>query len=104
MISNEYLKKKILVELLHLEDKNYTNKKITDVCTLKSGKTPKSDEINDNGEIPYYKVSDMNVLGNEVYMSVDSLFVTKGNYQLFSKDSIIFPKNGGALLTNKKGF
>ena len=102
MISNEYLKKKILVELLHLEDKNYTKKKKTDVCTLKSGKTPKSDEINDNGEIPYYKVSDMNVLGNEVYMSVDSLFVTKGNYQLFPKDSIIFPKNGGALLTNKK--
>ena len=102
MISNEILKKKILVELLHLEDKNYTNKKIIDVCTLKSGKTPKVDETNDNGEIPYYKVSDMNVLGNEVYMSVDSLFIVKGNYQLFPKNSIIFPKNGGALLTNKK--
>lgn len=102
MIGTDKLKKKVLSTLLHIGDYAYVNKKIQDICVYKSGKTPKADEVSENGSIPYYKVSDMNVPGNSEYMVVDSLYIVKGNYPTFPKNSIIFPKNGGALLTNKK--
>ncbi|MBO4444143.1 MAG: restriction endonuclease subunit S [Bacteroidaceae bacterium] len=69
-----------------------------------SGQTPKSNELDYTiGGIPYFKVSDMNVQGNEKYMTKTSLFLKSGaKYKLFPKNAIIYPKNGGAVFTNKK--
>lgn len=71
------------------------------IGTLKNGKTPKKEDINDQGSYPYFKVKDMN--NNQVYMNNIENFVNeKYINQLMPKDTIIFPKNGGAVLTAKK--
>ena len=59
------------------------------------------------GDLPFYKVSDMNLPGNEVEMRSSTNWIDKGDLdQLrtrpFPRETIIFPKVGGALHTNKK--
>mgnify|MGYP001110449846 CR=1 FL=1 len=45
----------------------------------------------------------MNLKGNERYMNIANSFLVEGaNFKLFKNNSIIFPKNGGAVFTNKK--
>ena len=73
------------------------------IGTFQGGKTPSEDKIVKTGNIPYFKVSDMNVYGNEMYMNIVSNYLKDNcSYRLFPKDSIIYPKNGGAVFTNKK--
>ena len=49
------------------------------------------------------KISDMNQVGNELYMNIaNSYLINPSNYPIFPRNSIIFPKNGGAVFTNKK--
>ena len=75
----------------------------TDIGYFSSGKTPKLNEITNEGSIPYFKVSDMNNKGNELYMNTVINYLTNNSkYKLFPKNSIIYPKNGGAVFTNKK--
>ena len=68
-----------------------------------AGKTPKNEFLSSNGTTPYFKVSDMNTVGNEVFMKVANNYL-KNEYtgNIFMKGSFIFPKNGGAVFTNKK--
>ena len=59
------------------------------------------------GGIPFYKVSDMNIEGNERDMVHENNSITeevrkKLGASLFPKGSVIFPKIGGAIATNKK--
>ena len=73
------------------------------IGSFQGGQTPKSNETTDEGTIPYFKVSDMNVSGNELYMNKVSLYLRdSAKYKVFPPDSIIYPKNGGAVFTNKK--
>lgn len=68
-----------------------------------SGYTPSNDELYDEGNIPYFKVSDMNSEGNELYLSHTILFLRgDSSTKQFRSNTIVYPKNGGALLTNKK--
>ena len=77
--------------------------RLSEIGSFFSGKTPKNDELRMQGEMPYFKVSDMNTEGNEIYMKYASLFLNpQAKYQTFPQNSIIFPKNGGAVFTNKK--
>ena len=76
-------------------------KKLGEVCTIKAGYTPQKNELSDNGEYPYYKVADMNTLGNDVYLDITSSYKIDAN-KLFPKGAIVFPKNGAAVSTNKK--
>ncbi|BFU61579.1 restriction endonuclease subunit S [Rodentibacter abscessus] len=70
---------------------------------LVSGHTPKAKQLAHTGEIPYFKVSDMNTDGNEKYLIHTNKFLSK-NYsgKTYPENSIVFPKNGGAVFTNKK--
>ena len=76
---------------------------LNDICTVGSGKTPPLNLVSFTGTIPYFKISDMNILGNELYMTKAENYVN-ADYEgvIYKAGSFIFPKNGGAVLTNKK--
>ena len=76
---------------------------LNQIGIFQGGKTPSNNELCLQGRIPYFKVSDMNVLGNEMFMIVVSNYLKEtSKYRLFPTNSIIYPKNGGAVFTNKK--
>ncbi|MBU1900798.1 restriction endonuclease subunit S [Patescibacteria group bacterium] len=85
--------------------KNWEEKRLAEVCDLKSGTTiPKSLEKR-YGDILYVKVGDMNLNGNEVSINSSSRFVNLrdiSNKQIIPEGSVIFPKRGGAIFTNKR--
>ena len=62
---------------------------------------------NIEGKYPFYKVSDMNLTGNETLMCASNNWVEENTVKtlkakLFPKDTVIFPKVGAAVHTNKK--
>ncbi len=68
---------------------------------------PVAEQGRRNYEIPFLKVSDMTRPGNEVWTemtesTVSSATATRLGAFVFPAGSIIFPKVGGALLTNKR--
>lgn len=67
-----------------------------------SGRTPKSDELASIGDIPYFKVVDMNTEGNEKVLRITSLFLKEKAGKTFPAGAIVYPKNGGAVFTNKR--
>lgn len=77
---------------------------IGDVCILKSGTTLPSDVESEDGEIPYVKVSDMNLPQNDTYIRTSTRYVSREDMgrTLIKKGSVIFPKRGAAIATNKK--
>lgn len=80
---------------------NWEYKRLGDVCVVKSGYTPSSDKLHVCGEYPYFKVAEMNLPGNEKYLRYSSAFL-KEDAKTFPANSIVFPKNGAAVATNKK--
>lgn len=82
--------------------------KLGEVSEIVSGNTPKGiDQISNKGDHQFYKVSDMNLEGNEQGMNVSNNKLTKEEIEkfklkVFPKGTVIFPKRGGAILTNKK--
>ena len=77
---------------------------IGDTCRLKSGTTFPADKEETKGDFLYAKVSDMNLPGNEVYLKSSKSQVsaaTAGSTPI-PAGSVIFPKRGGAIGTNKK--
>ena len=73
-----------------------------------SGQTPKGiNDLNLDGEIPFYKISDMNKLGNERFMqaaeiALDDDQTARLGVHVREQGTVIFPKRGGAIATNKK--
>lgn len=77
---------------------------VGEICDIKSGTTLPADKENEGGEIAYIKVADMNLRGNEKYITTSTKYVsaaTAGN-GVFPVGTIVFPKNGAAVATNKK--
>ena len=84
---------------------SWTYEPLENVFTIKSGTTIPTDEEKESGIIPYIKVADMNIPGNEVCIVTSSRFVDSCPIrQIIPKGSTIFPKRGGAILTNKKRY
>ncbi|MCL7744255.1 restriction endonuclease subunit S [Guyparkeria hydrothermalis] len=79
-----------------------------ELTTIASGSTfPNKFQGKKEGKIPFYKVSDMNIVGNESWMtfhnnSVDEEDLKKIKAKVHPKGTIIFPKIGAAIATNKK--
>lgn len=82
--------------------KGWEIKTLKEVCILKSGDSS-ANRLPD-GNIPYVKVGDMNLTENRRGIITSSNFVDIGNKTnlLFPIGTTIFPKRGGAILTNKK--
>lgn len=80
---------------------NWEYKKINDLGIIKSGYTPSSDDLATNGDFPYFKVAEMNLPGNEKYL-IHAPSYLSGEIKTFPANSIVFPKNGAAVSTNKK--
>ena len=82
--------------------------KLGDVAVVGSGSGfPTIYQGDTEGVYPFYKVSDMNIIGNEKHMSSANNYITeevrnKLRAKVFVKGSIIFPKIGAAIATNKK--
>lgn len=76
-------------------------KRIEDICEFISGYTPSKELLLPSGSIPYFKVADMNTIGNELYLVKTSYYLNNPK-KIIPKGSIVFPKNGGAIFTNKK--
>lgn len=85
-----------------------TIKPLGEILKIVSGNTPKGlSETSNTGKIQFYKVSDMNLDGNEKEMRSSNISLTndevkKLRIKIFPAGTIIFPKRGGAILTNKK--
>ncbi len=78
---------------------------IGEICTLKSGTTVPPALERSVGDIPYLKVADMTFDGNEERITTSSRFLNKKDVKegaIIPKGATIFPKRGGAILTNKK--
>lgn len=77
---------------------SWTWMRVSEVAYLTSGKP--YEEVQ-SGEL-YIKVSDMNIPENETSITTSEHFVSENNIGRISRYSIIFPKRGGAIATNKK--
>ena len=82
--------------------------KLGKVCEVISGNGfPLESQGENNGTIPFYKVSDMNTLGNEIYMRDSNNYVSQETvdikrWNVVAENTVIFPKIGAAIATNKK--
>ena len=76
--------------------------RLDDIGTFISGYTPKSNELTTQGKIPYFKVADMNTAGNEIWLTKTKLYLKNNTARIYEKNTIVYPKNGGAIFTNKK--
>ena len=82
--------------------------RLEEIADVRGGASfPKAYQGNTEGKYPFYKVSDMNLTGNETLMQASNNWVEEGiveilRAKLFPKDTVIFPKVGAAVHTNKK--
>lgn len=86
------------------ENKGFPLSTIGNTCVLKSGTTFSKELEQSFGDVLYIKVSDMNLSGNEKYITTSKTFVSKyiAGKTIIPANSVIFPKRGGAIGTNKK--
>ena len=81
---------------------------LSDIATVKSGSGfPKKYQGLPNESYPFYKVSDMNLTGNEESLYFENNTISSQirgvlKATLFPVGSIVFPKVGAAIATNKK--
>ena len=78
---------------------------IGQLAVVKSGATLAPELECASGDWPYLKIADMNLPGNEKEAVLSSRYVRKSDdlrRYLIDPGSIIFPKRGGAIATNKK--
>lgn len=83
-------------------EKGWKVERLGDVCCLKSGDS-KANSAPD-GDLPYVKVGDLNHPSNTEYIVCSSRFVNKDfvKKNIFPVGSVIFPKRGESIRTNKK--
>ena len=82
---------------------------VDQLAQIASGQTPNGivDDCTPAGEIAWFRVGDMNTPGNEMLMVIGSTFVSAEQASVMGlhirpPGTIIFPKRGGAIATNKK--
>jgi len=90
------------------KEKGWEEKTLEEVTFIQSGfGFPKEFQGRENEKYPFLKVSDMNLPGNELYItnynnSVSDVDIKSYKYRTAPIGTVIFPKIGGAIATNKK--
>lgn len=101
----EALFQSYLTEVFERGGEGFFKTTIGESCILRSGTTVNADLEQKEGDLPYLKVADMNLLANQECIVTSSRFL---NFKIVNKNSVIkkgstiFPKRGGAIDTNKK--
>jgi type I restriction enzyme S subunit len=76
---------------------------VAEVAYLRSGVALAHDEEKASGDIPYVKVADLSLTENNLGITTSSRFVGDNrNGDAIEIGSIVFPKRGGAIATNRK--
>lgn len=84
------------------------NAPLSDFCSFISGSGfPEHLQGRDNGELPFYKVSDMSSLGNERFLLNANNYVSrelarKRSWKTAPASAVVFAKVGAALLLNRR--
>jgi type I restriction enzyme S subunit len=94
-----------LKQVFNTKKNGWVENNIGEICLLKSGTTMPHDLEKETGDIPYLKVADMNFEENIGCITMSSRFLDKKDIKdsiIIPKGAVIFPKRGGAILTNKK--
>lgn len=79
-----------------------------DISKIRAGAGfPEAEQGKLEGAYPFYKVSDMNRAGNEEYLTAANNYISDAVQKrlgafVFPAGTIVFPKVGGAIATNKK--
>ena len=86
---------------------NWIKVQISSVLSPQSGSTPKGISNVANGAVNYIKVDDMNAVGNEIKIQNSKMMLNAKSIKDFSMNllpegTVIFPKRGGAIKTDKK--
>jgi type I restriction enzyme S subunit len=74
-------------------------KKLEELVKIKNGYSPRKFDFFEDGEYPFIKVNDMNFAYK--YISKANLYFNESKYDLAQPNTIIFPKRGAAISTNK---
>jgi len=80
-------------------------RRVCELFQVSSGTSFPAKEELDEGEYAYIKVADMNLPENQTEIETSSRFIdpdVKQKKKLIPSNSIVFPKRGGAIATNKK--
>jgi type I restriction enzyme, S subunit len=83
----------------------WTKGKIEGLCRIRSGTTVSKALERPTGDFPYVKVADMNLVENLDGIVTSTRFLSAKDVpdpQIIPAGATIFPKRGGAILTNKK--
>lgn len=75
----------------------WEKKKLGDLVSIKTGISP-TNILDEYGSIPYFKVEQLN---NSNKYQINTPYKTKNNQKLIPPKSIIFPKRGISILSNK---
>lgn len=82
---------------------------VDQISEVHSGSTPKGveNQSTELGEIPWFRVGDMNSTGNEIELIRSRINLTEEatltlGLKKLPRNTIVFPKRGGAIATNKK--
>ena len=90
------------------KSEGWGEEKLGYVCEIQSGSGfPKKYQGFKGDKYPFYKVGDMTLVGNETHMNIANNYVSEEvrkalGAKVSPKGSVIFPKVGGAIITNKK--
>jgi len=96
---------KELSNIFKTQSNTWIKATIEEVCDIRSGGTISKKLEKQTGDIPYLKVADMNLAENSQEVVTSSRFVMRGEVSskaIIKNGSVIFPKRGGAIATNKK--
>lgn len=88
--------------LTEVRKSNYPIVSLGDFIKVDNGRV--LTEFQENGKIACIKVSDMNLPENSLEIITTSHWIKETPYPLLPVNSIVFPKRGAAIATNKKRF
>jgi type I restriction enzyme S subunit len=103
--NSKILFKSYLQNIFNNSSDEWENKRIIEVCELKSGTTIPISLERREGDVLYTKIADMNLPENLVEINTSSRFVDSNEIkmnQIIPDGAVVFPKRGGAIATNKK--